>query len=119
MATTCKLIFGYTDHMGNWNIEKEFYRHYDGYSEAVIPLLQKFTTAENGIDIDAMNKIAEYEGHKFELIEDCFDFGNTNYMYFIDESNRAKIRCTVLKEDNDFFNKYFVSNYLVERELIL
>ena len=119
MATTCKLIIGYVDNFGYWNVTEEYYRHYDGYSEAVLPLLKEFTTADNGVDIDGMNAIAEYESHKFERIEDGFNFGNTNYMYFIDESNRGKIRCSILKEDNDFFNKYLVSNYLVEKELIL
>lgn len=119
MSTNCKIIFGYKDHMGNWNVEKEYYRHYDGYSEAVIPLLKKYTSAENGVDVPAMNEVAEYDGHKFEEIQDSFGFGNCNYHYYIDQSNRGKIKCTVLKEDSEFFNKYFVMNMVVEMELVL
>ena len=118
MSTNCKLIFGYTDHTGNWNVEKEYYRHYDGYSEAIIDLLKAFTSTEKGVDVEAINKIAKYDGHKFEEIE-AYGFGDCNYHYYIDESNRAKIICTVLKEDGEFFNKYNVMNMVVEQELIL
>ena len=119
MSTNAKLIIGYTDHMGNWQVEKEYYRHYDGYSEAIIPLLQKHTSAEHGVDITAMNDEAEYDGHKWEEIQDTFNMGTCNYHYYIDSSNRAKIKCTVLKEDSEFFNKYYVMNMLVEQELVL
>lgn len=133
MATTCKLIFGYIDQFGNWYMTNEFYRHYDGYDEAIIPHLKKhidnIRNRENikpkshkfdGDDIKTlindMNKSVESNSHKFEH---GFDFGATNYMYYIDIGNRAQIKCTILEEDNDFFKKYWINNYKVKQELIL
>ena len=119
MNTNCKLIIGYTDHMGYWNTTEEYYRHFDGYTEAILPLLQEYTNTEKGVDITAMNKIAKHDSHKFEKIEDGVNFGNTNYMYYIDQSNRAKIRCNILSEDDEMYEKYHVMNYKVEQELTL
>lgn len=119
MSTNCKIMIGYTDHCGWWHTEKGFYRHYDGYSEAIIPLLKEFTSVEKGVDINGMNDVAKYDSHKFEELENPYEYGNTNYMYFIDQSNRGNIRCTVLKEDLEFSKKYNVDNMIVEKELVL
>lgn len=119
MGTNCKIIIGYVDHWGNWNSTKAYYRHYDGYDTAIVPLLQEFTSAEKGVDIDAMNEVAEYDSHEFEELENTWDYGTTNYMYYIDQSNRGKICCTVLAEDMDYYRKYCVSNMKVVRELVL
>lgn len=47
MSTNCKIVVGYTDHMGHWNVEKEYVRWSDGYLTAILPILreykQKFT----------------------------------------------------------------------------
>ena len=119
MATNAKLIIGYTDHYGNWIVEKEYVRWMDGYSEAVIPLLKEYTTPDKGVDVQAINDNVEYSSWKFEEIEDCYSIGQMNYHYYIDQSNLAKIRCTVLKEDGEFFDKYGVMNMQVEQELII
>ena len=119
MGTNCKLIIGYTDHMGWWIPQETYYRHYDGYSEAVLPALKEFTSAENGVDIPALNESMEYDSHKFELVEETFGMGNCNYHYLIDDSNRGKIKCTVLKNDLEFYKKYCVDNMRVEQELVL
>lgn len=121
MATTCKIIFGYLDQWGHWYMTNSFYRHYDGYSEAILPHLKKhISSIRNGEDIKVlinnMNNDVKTNSHKFEYDD---NFGNTNYMYYIDASNRAKIKCTVLVEDNDFFEKYWINNYKIEQELIL
>ena len=56
MSTNAKLIFGYTDHMGNWNVEKRYIRWSDGYSDAVVSTLREFTSAEKGVDIETLNQ---------------------------------------------------------------
>ena len=121
MATNAKLIIGYTDHYGNWNTTEEYVRWMDGYSEAVIPLLKEHTTPDKGVDITAINDNVEYESWKFNEIpiKDCYKYGQMNYHYYIDQSNLAKIRCTVLKEDGEFFDRYGVMNMQVEQELII
>lgn len=122
MATTCKLRFGYVDNWGYWITKEEFYRHYDGYDEAIIPHLKKHINSikNNGNDVNIfiknMNNDVESDGHKFE--KDT-GFGNTNYIYYIDTSNRANIKCTVLSEDMEFYKKFGVNNYKIEMELIL
>lgn len=121
MSTNAKLIIGYTDHMGYWNTTEEYVRWKDGYSEAVLPTLKKFTSAEKGLDIETLNNEMEHITWQFEKIkdEDRYSFGNMNYHYYIDQSNRAEIRCTVLKEDGKFYEKYGVMNMIVEAELVL
>ena len=119
MSTNCKILIGYTDHMDWWHTEKAYYRHYDGYRRAIIPLLQEFTSSEKGVDITAINNNAEYNSHKFEELNNPYDYGDTNYMYYIDQSNRNEIKCTVLKEDLEFSKKYGTSNLTVAGELIL
>lgn len=120
MSTNAKIIFGYTDHMGYWNVEKEYVRWSDGYSEMMLPQLKEFTSTEKGVDIEAFNDAMEYNSWKLEdVTDDSYSYGQMNYHYYIDTSNRAKIRCTVLKEDGDFYSKYGVMNMVVERELVL
>ena len=41
MGTNCKLIFGYKGLDDWWNETDCYYRHYDGYDDAIIPLLKK------------------------------------------------------------------------------
>lgn len=120
MATNCKLIIGYTDHTNWWNETQAFYRHYDGYTEAIIPLLKKFVTAEKGVDIEAMNDAMEYDGNKWEELENSYDgVTRPDYIYYIDESDRGEIKCTVLEDSLDFSKHYGISNYNVKMELIL
>ena len=119
MSTNCKLVFGYTDYMGWWIPQKTYYRHYDGYSEAVLPALKKFTSVEKGVDIDALNESMEYVSWEFEEVTDEDNIGQMNYHYLIDDSNRGEIKCTVLKEDLEFSKKYCVGNMMVEQELVL
>ena len=120
MSTNAKIIFGYKDQYGHWTVEKEFVRWADGYSEMVLPQLKEFTTTEKGVDVEAFNNAMKYNSWKLEdITENSYQYGQMNYHYYIDESNRAKIRCTVLKEDSEFFNKYNVMNMVVEQELIL
>ena len=119
MGTNCKIVIGYTDHIGWWKSTKAYYRHYDGYSEAILPLLKKFTTSENGVDIPAMNEVAEFKSHKFEECNNPWDYGTTNYMYFIDESDRGNIKCTVLTEDIQFSRMFNIHNMMVEQVLNL
>lgn len=120
MSTNAKIIFGYNDQFGNWIPTREFVRWSDGYSEMMIPQLKQFTT-ENGIDIKAFNDAMEYKNWKLEdITEDSYIYGQMNYHYYINESNTAKIRLTVLKEDNEFYSKFHVANMKVEfEELVL
>ena len=115
MGTKCKLIFGYTDHTGWWNETEAYYRHYDGYTEAIIPLLK-----EHGADVTTMNLEAKYEGHKWEKLENSYDgVTRPDYIYYIDCSNTNKIRCTVLQSDLSFYKKFGIDNYRVYMELVL
>ena len=120
MGTNCKLILGYNGYDGWFNPTETYYRHYDGYTEAIIPLLKKFTSSETGVDIEAMNEVAEYDGHKWEKLENLYD-GDTrpDFIYYINESDRGNIRCTVLADDIEFYKKYAISNYNVVMELVL
>ena len=116
MGTHCKIIIGYADKDGLWiENEKMYYRHYDGYPEAVLPLLKEY-----GTDIDAMNEVAEYEGHKFELIEpkDWYRNKGQDFLYYIN-INLKETTCTVLGLDFDFWHKYQIDNYKVVEELVL
>lgn len=120
MSTNAKIIFGYTDHMGYWNVIEEYVRWQDGYSEAVLPALKYMV--KFGLDIEDLNeKMGERRSWRFDRIkeEDSYNFGNMNYHYYIDKSNGAKICCTVLKEDSDFYSKFGVMNMVVEKELVL
>lgn len=121
MGTNCKVIFGYTDHTGHWNTIKEFVRWMDGYSEMMIPQIREHTSEETGFSIASFNNAMKYNSWKLEEIppEDSYQYGQMNYHYFIDQSNRANIRVSVLKEDYSMYEKYNVCNMMVEQELIL
>ena len=121
MSTTAKIIIGYTDHMGYWNTTEEYVRWQDGYSEAVIPQMKEHTSSETGFDIEAFNDAMPHDSWKLNKIppEDSYSFRQQNYHYYIDESNWAKIRVSVLKEDHEMFNKFNVMNMVVEQELVL
>ena len=121
MSTNCKIIFGYTDHNGYWQVTREFVRWSDGYSEMMIPQLREHTSKETGVDIETFNDAMEYDSWKLEEIpaEESYQYGQMNYHYYIDESNTTKIRVSVLKEDDAMFNRYGVMNMTVEQELIL
>ncbi|WP_458454407.1 hypothetical protein [Methanobrevibacter sp.] len=121
MSTNCKVIIGYTDHMGHWNITNEFIRWSDGYSEMMIPQIKQFTNEKNGFDIASFNEAMEYDSWRLTEIpsEESYDYGQMNYHYLIDQSNRGKILCSVLKEDWSMYEKYDVMNMRVEQELIL
>ena len=115
MATNCKLIFGYTDHTGWWRETDCFYRHYDGYQEAIIPLLK-----EHKADITTMNSEAEYDGHKWEELENSYHgVTNPDYLYYIDTSDKNNLRCTVLQDDLHFYKNFGRGNYKVVAELVL
>ena len=83
--------------------------------------MKEFTSAEAGFDIEAFNDAMPHDSWKLHKIppEDSYSFRQQNYHYYIDESNWAKIRVSVLKEDNDFYNKFNVVNMIVEQELVL
>lgn len=121
MSTNCKVIIGYTDHMGHWNIIKEFVRWSDGYSEMMLPQIQQFTNRENGFDIEAFNEAMEYDSWRLTEIpsEDSYSYGQMNYHYYIDQSNTARILCSVLKEDWSMYSKYDVVNMRLDKELVL
>lgn len=121
MSTNAKIIFGYTDHMGNWNTTKEFIRWSDGYSEAVIPQLKEHTSTEKGVDVEGFNNAMKYNSWKLEEIppEDSYSYRQMNYHYYIDQSNHARILCSVLKEDYSMYGKFGVMNMKVEKELVL
>jgi hypothetical protein len=121
MATNCKLIIGYTDHMGYWQTTQEFVRWSDGYSEMVIPQLKEHTSNETGVDIASFNEAMEYDSWKLQEIpaEESYSYGQMNYHYFIDQSNWNNIRCSVLKEDWSMYEKFNVCNMIVEQELVL
>lgn len=115
MATNCKLIIGYKDHTNWWNETEAYYRHYDGYTEAIVPLLK-----EHKADITTMNDVAEYDGHKWEKLENSYDgVTRPDYLYYIDASDLGNIRCTVLEDDIEFYKHYGISNYKVKMELVL
>ena len=120
MSTNAKIMFGYTDHMGYWNTTQVFIRWSDGYSEMMLPQLKEHTSTEKGVDIEAFNEAMKYDSWKLEdITENSYQYGQQNYHYYIDESNRGKIRCSVLKEDGTMFSKYGVINMKVEQELVL
>lgn len=120
MSTNAKIMFGYTDHMGYWNTTKVFIRWSDGYSEMVIPQLKEHTSTEKGVDVEAFNEAMKYDSWKLiDVTDDSYSYGQQNYHYYIDQSNRGNIRCSVLKEDDTMFSKYGVINMKVEQELVL
>lgn len=121
MSTNCKVIFGYTDHNGYWQVTREFVRWSDGYSEMMIPQLREHTSKETGLNIASFNDAMEYDSWKLEEIplEDSYQYGQMNYHYYIDQSNCNCIRVSVLKEDYSMYEKYGVCNMMVEQELTL
>lgn len=114
MSTHAKLIIGYTDHMGNWNITKEYYRNSDGYTEAVKPLLLQYAD-----DIEAMNNAAEYDSHQWEEIPDDVYYGDCEFQYYLDVSDKGNVRCSIIQEDWEFYSKYGASSYKVIDEFII
>lgn len=125
MSTHCKLVVGYTDHMGNWIVDCEYYRNSDGYTEAVKPLLVKYVKqvlVENGTEIsdfiEAWNNDMEYRSWGWEQITE-YGFGNQEYQYYLDTSNRNEIRVSIVELDWDFYNKYAVDSYKVIDEFTI
>ena len=115
MSTSCKLVFGYKDHCDDFIITDVYYRHYDGYMEAVLPLLK-----EHKADITTMNMVAEFNGHKWEKLDSVYDgVSGVDYIYYIDSSDKSEIKCSVIGIDMDFVLKYGVDNYKVMKNLIL
>lgn len=111
MATNCKLVFGYVDHTNEWRTTDVFYRHYDGYMEAIIPLLK-----EHKADVTTMNNVAEYDGHKWEQLESLYDgVTNVDYIYYIDISTTNRRRCTVVGVDMEYWRCYNLHNYEVKQ----
>ena len=114
MATRCRLVYGWTNHMDRWEFQKSFIRWYDGYPEAIIPLLM-----EHKADIGNMNNAVDDVSHEFCELE-SFENGVTpDYIYYVDMSDTANIRCTVLGGDLEFYNKYGITNYKVIKEFTL
>ena len=105
MSTSAKIIEGYTNHADEFIMEKIYYQHFDGYEENIIPKLK-----------DNKNDLSEAG---FEELEDFYDMGGVDYIYYIDNSTTNKVKCTVLKVDWDFNNLYGVNNYKIINELIL
>lgn len=125
MSTHCKLVVGYTDHMGNWIVEDTFYRNSDGYIEAVKPLLLKYvkevlicTGAEISEFIEKWNEDMEYRSWEWEEIKE-YGFGDCEYQYYLDTSNRAEIRVSIVALDWDFYGKYGVDSYKVVEEFTI
>lgn len=115
MGTNCKLVYGYKDHMDTWIPTESYYRHYDSYPEAMLPLLK-----EHQADLTTMNNTAEYEGHKFEALDSFYDgVTGVDYIYYIDTSNNSHLNCTVLSLDMDFYNHYGIDNYKIIKECTL
>ena len=114
MATKCKLVFGWTTHMNNWEFEKTYIRWYDGYPEAIVPLLKEYKA-----DVEAMNKSVEENSHEFSELEYFEVGGIPDFIYYVDKSDLGNIRCTVLGGDLEFYNKYGITNYKVIKEFTL
>ena len=104
MSTSCKLIIGYTNNTGYWNVSKEYIRWSDGYDEAIIPILKKYKG-----NIAEINENMDYDSWKFELIKPNERIEG-EYLYYLDMSNTSKIRCSIVKLDWDFFEKYGVDS---------
>lgn len=104
MSTKAKICTGYTDHMDEWIFQQCYYQHYDGYPENMIPLLK-----ENKFKLDEI----------FEKLDDFFPLRGEEFIYYIDNSDHGKIRCTVLGLDWQWYKKYGVDHYIVLDELIL
>ncbi len=121
MSTNCKVIIGYTDHMGYWNTTSEYVRWMDGYSEMMLEQIKEHTSIENGFDITAFNEAMPHKSWELKEIpaEESYQYGDMNYHYYIDDSNYARILCSVLKEDFSMYSKFNVMNMQVEQELIL
>ena len=125
MSTHAKLIMGYTDHTGNWIIDEQFYRNSDGYTEAVKPLLVKYikevlleTSADTSEFIKTWNDDMEYHSWEWEAITE-YGFGNCEYQYYIDTSNRNEIRVSIVELDWEFYSRYAVDSYKVIDEFTI
>lgn len=114
MSTHAKLIVGYTDHMGHWKITKEYRRHMDGFTEAVKPLLLQYAD-----DIEAMNNAVKCRSYQWEEIPDDAYYGDLEFQYYLDVSDRRNIRCSIIQEDWEFYSKYGASSYNVIDEFII
>ena len=104
MSTKAKICIGYTNFSDEWIIKECYYQHYDGYPENIIPILK-----ENKNNLDEI----------FEKVDDFFKMRGEDYLYYIDDSNPNKIRCTILGFDWRWYEKYAVDNYKIIAELIL
>ena len=125
MSTHAKLIKGYTDHMGNWIQDEKYYRNSDGYTEAVKPLIIKYVKevlVKTGADISEFikkwNADMEYRSWEWEEIKE-YGFGDCEYQYYLDTSNRAEIRVSIVALDWDFYGKYRVDSYKVIDEFTI
>ena len=67
MGTNCKLVFGYTDHMGNWNVEREYYRHY--HNEEYILFSRKIVKATSIIFFSKTQLQAVRETTDYRIVE--------------------------------------------------
>ena len=104
MATRAKICTGYTNHMNEWVFEEFFYQHFDGYPENILPILKDITIALDEV---------------FEKLDDFSDIGGVDFIYYIDESDQANIRCSVLEFDWKWYNRFVVDHYKIVKELVL
>ena len=113
MGNRAKLVIGYTDYRGEWFTQKEYLRWKDGNIEAIKPLLHKY----KGKILD-FNKDTDYVAWKFEELT-FTGVIDAEYIYYVDNSNLLKVKCSIVAKDWDFYYKYGVDSYKVVWEGIL
>lgn len=106
MGTNCKIVIGYVDYHDDWIVEEEYYSHYDGYPEAIVPIIKKCGMNTEG-----------YFKHDFEKIIEQSSL-DPDYIYLIDMGNPRQIKVSVLGFDWNFYRKYCVTNYKIECEFV-
>jgi hypothetical protein len=78
----------------------------------MLPLLE-----EHKADLTTMNHNMKHNGHKFEKLENIHDgVTGVDYIYYIDTSDKSKLKCTVIGLDMDFYNMYGIDNYKIIEE---
>lgn len=95
MTTRAKICYGYNSYHGGWVCEKSFYVNYDGYPENIIPMIKNGNT------------------DKFEELEDFNDFGDVDYIYYVEENRRIR----VVAFDWNFFSNFLVDSYKLVEEV--
>lgn len=114
MSTSCKIIIGWTDHMNEWNTKEVYQRYMDGYPSAILPTIVENIPAKT---IAEINNGIEEKAHQFEKVYGIQDgITCTDYYYYIDCSDYGHIKVTVLENDNEYYNKYHLTSFKVERE---